>query len=543
MKTRFTRNTDVLIVGSGIAGMLLALELTEQTNLNVTIATKQSLVDSNTAWAQGGLAAVTRGNIVDSPALHLGDTTASGAGLTDHAVAFDIIKEGEKLVRILSHYGTEFDQKDDGAFEMALEGGHSRARVLHNKDATGKAIATSLADELWRKHVNDGRLSISTNAFALNLLVADGRVNGALFDIDGQRVEIYARYVVLSTGGLGQVFARTTNPPGATGDGIALAFRAGARLIDMEFVQFHPTALCIDGAPPFLISEAVRGAGAKLLDQRGKQFALRFHKDGELATRDVVARAIHTVMHEQNAPNVFLDLRHLGAAVIGHRFPTIVANCRQYGIDPVSEPIPVCPAAHYFMGGIWTDNKGLTTVDGLYAIGECASTGLHGANRLASNSLLEAGVMGLRVAEHIASIANKSHAVRAIALPAPPAPFAVPKDIQSIKQSMYRLAGLVRNEQGLQELLDLLDGQCQEKDEDEITRQEASSANMLLLSKLIALAALRRRESRGSHFRTDFRAVDDANFHKRQFVSNRGWGWLSADANRLQPGYQAVLTA
>jgi L-aspartate oxidase len=326
---------------------------------------------------------------------------------------------------------------------------------------------------------------------------------------------------VLATGGLGQVFERTTNPLVATGDGIALAYRAGARLADMEFVQFHPTALRQDNAPAFLISEAVRGAGATLLDHKGRRFVKRFHHDGELATRDIVSRAIHTVMTEHDLKQVYLDMRPIGAEEIQDRFPNIVDTCSRYGIDVIKEPIPVAPAAHYMMGGIKTTIDGRTSVAGLYAIGECACTGLHGANRLASNSLLEAGVMALNLGDHLTK--NFANAPAQEHVTDQDQSFLLPADLQNFRAQMYRHAGMVRSESGLNMLLNSPSHQLPIGGN--LSAEQYSARNIFQVGLLIARAALLRRESRGSHLREDYTFTDEANFAGHLELSKDCFEW------------------
>ena len=336
--------TEVLIVGSGIAGLLLALKLS-QAGASVVLACKGAVLDSNTSLAQGGIAAVLPASLADSPSAHLQDTVVSGAGLTDADIASQIIQEGALLIDDLGNFGVPFDRSDQGRHKLALEGGHSHARVVHNKDATGKAIACCLSSMIQEAHPGGGTATILEHACVIELIVTEGNCEGARLMVDGRLETVLAEHVVLATGGIGQLFERTTNPPVATGDGIALAYRAGARLSDMEFIQFHPTAFAKEGAPPFLISEAVRGAGAILLDRHGQRFAGRFHPKAELATRDIVSRGIHTIMQEQRTSCVLLDLRPIGSQTLLMEFPTIVGNCREYGLDPLIEPMPICPGA------------------------------------------------------------------------------------------------------------------------------------------------------------------------------------------------------
>lgn len=530
---------DVLIVGSGLAGLLLALKLAQNEDVSIVLASKGALSDSNSTYAQGGLAAVTDANAFDSPEAHLLDTLKSGAGLTDEAAARGIIFSGRRLIEELGSFGVIFDKKDN-VYQLALEGGHSQARVLHNKDATGRAITSALADRLKAIASNTNRVTIFENAYAHELVVENGKCVGAQIELAGDGLLINAPHTVLATGGIGQLYKRTTNPLVATGDGIALAYRAGARLSDMEFVQFHPTALVKDGAPAFLISEAVRGAGAILTDHKGKRFVQRFHQDGELATRDIVARAIHTVMHEHGISSVYLDMRSIAKAEIESHFPNIQKRMSEYGIDIFKEPIPVAPAAHYFMGGIDATIDGQTSLPGLYAIGECASTGLHGGNRLASNSLLEAGVMALRLSDQLSNpelalpVGNKLEQSSEL-----DPPYLVPQDLEQLQTSMYRHAGLVRSEAGLSILLKELKDRTLQSDPARLS----SARSMLEVGQLIAQAALLRRESRGAHFREDYPTTDSVHFGRRLWMSKTGSGWSIPLTNETVAYRQAALPA
>lgn len=528
--------THVLIIGSGLAGMLSALNLSKF-GLKVVIACKGQLIESNTAWAQGGLAAVLSNNVFDSPERHLDDTLKAGAGLVDSQTARDILQDGKLLIEQLNEFGVQFDITKDGGFDLAREGGHSQARVLHCKDATGKSIAEALAARVRE----DKNISVVESIWAEELIVKNGKCLGAYFRKDGESSAILASYVILATGGLGQAFKRTTNPWTATGDGIAMAYRAGAKLADMEFVQFHPTALSLDGAPAALITEAVRGAGAFLLDGNGERFMPRFHKDAELATRDVVARAINQVMQEQNLDHVFLDLRPIGKEKLESHFPNILQLCAHYNINPLSQPIPIAPAAHYFMGGILASSDGKSSLEGLYAIGECATTGLHGANRLASNSLLEAGVMACRVAKCIASEAVKE--LPTITLNTKPQKAVEMIDNpEFLRSELYKHAGLLRTEDGLKQLLQTLSNHTTVGPAD--TEEKLVAANLLTVAKLIAKAALIRQESRGAHFRLDFPAPNDRHFHERIWLTHNGYGFVrEPKPTKVQPTISAKLAA
>ncbi len=510
--------TDVLIIGSGLAGLLTTIELVDK-GASVVLATKGPLAASNSTYAQGGLAAVVPSHLDDSVNRHLQDTLKSGAGLTDAKVAERMVSSGQALIDRLTSLGVIFDC-ENGNFQLAREGGHSHARVLHNKDATGRSITSGLIEAL-NSRIATGRLQVMENVQATRLLLSSGNAAGAEFiDVRTNKpISVRSATTVLATGGAGQVFARTTNPKVATADGIALAFRAGAALCDLEFYQFHPTALCLPGAPPFLISEAVRGEGAILLDGNGNRFMPSFHPDAELATRDVVSRAIHSTMMSQDISNVWLDFKPIGDDNLAKRFPQIVAALSKHNIDPQKQPVPVCPAAHYYMGGIEATVEGRTSITGLYAIGECASTGLHGANRLASNSLLEAGVMAMRAATDIASISTRIMPPHVEEL----APSLIPHDINALKSAMYRDAGLVRSAQGLSNLIANLTTDCYEAIPS--TAEEVTNANILLAGRLIATAAISRQESRGAHLRSDFSQRDDLKYRCRLTVDSNGWRW------------------
>jgi len=553
-----TIHADILIIGSGLAGLLLAFKLARSSDASVVIASKGALMESNSSYAQGGVAAATESNPFDSPDTHYLDTVKSGAGLTDAAAAREIIFGGARLIRELDILGVAFDKNGGGGYNLALEGGHKQARVLHSKDTTGRSITEALcakikqlsrASRLSKRTgpgASSGKVTILENTFALDLLAADGACQGAKLINEDGLVSVYADQTVLATGGLGQAFERTTNPIVATGDGIAMAFRAGARLADMEFVQFHPTALRLPEAPAFLISEAVRGAGATLLDHKGQRFVKRFHQDGELATRDIVARAIHSVMAENNLKNVYLDLQPIGAEAVRERFPNIVKTCAQFGIDVLSQPIPIAPAAHYMMGGIQTTVDGQTSIRGLSAIGECACNGMHGANRLASNSLLEAGVMALKLSDKLMSAATP-HKTRSSTTVGKAynndyssnenqsETLTVPLDLDRFRSQMYQYGGLVRSANSLNVILSASTTQTEE-----IYSPEVNSArNILQVGQLIARAASLRQESRGAHLRDDFAQSDDGKFLRRTWLSKSGSGWDFTGS--LSPQPTAVL--
>jgi len=500
--------TDILIIGSGLAGLMLALRL-QSSQLKVTLVSKAALADSNSSWAQGGVAAYTGTNPFDSPELHLADTIKSGAGLTNIDAARGIIYGGERLIAELARLGVAFDTNGGGGYDLALEGGHKQARVVHSQDTTGRSITTALAEKIKSAAQTNKNFLIMENTCATDLITSDGRCGGAKLLSDGAKIVVHAAHTVLATGGLGQIYSRTTNPAVATADGIALAYRAGAKLADMEFVQFHPTALRMNGAPAFLISEAARGAGATLLDHKGERFVKRFHQDGELATRDIVSRAIHSVMNENDLAQVYLDMRPIGATQIQARFPNIMKTCAHYGVDILTQPIPVAPAAHYMMGGIEATLSGRTSITGLYAIGECACTGLHGANRLASNSLLEAGVMALNLGDQLMAASAPAYAHSNL-LRLHSEQILLPANLEDFRAQMYRHAGMVRSQAGLKILLNapaqiIAPGVA-------LSATQCSERNIFQVGMLIAQAALMRKESRGSHLREDFATVDEVHF-------------------------------
>jgi L-aspartate oxidase len=485
--------------------------------MRVALICKGRLFDSNTSWAQGGVAICTAANASDSPEQHLQDTLSAGAGLCDEHMVRLIVNGGQQLYEKLERFGLMFDRQENGNLALAREGGHCQARVLHSKDASGRAIAETLVSAVRRSK----NIAVFEEMFAVDLLTQFGRCVGLRVLRDEQLLEILAPRVVLASGGLGQIFSRTTNPNIATGDGIAMAYRAGAELVDMEFVQFHPTALNIPGAPASLISEAVRGDGAHLLDANNERFAFRFHKNGELATRDVVSRAILATMKEQNLSAVKLDMRPIGAANTLSKYPNIVQTCRNWGIDPLDSPVPVSPAAHYFMGGIWTDQNGRSSLPGLYAIGECACTGLHGANRLASNSLLEGGVMALRAAKAILGESSRRFLIAGREFEGARifAPSNALRNLERFKNRMFRELGICRNGDELEQFI------ISESDfpvkRMPMDQRHIEAANIHLLGTLIGSSALARCESRGSHYRSDYPHLDNARFNSRYFVSRQ----------------------
>ncbi|MEU7188438.1 L-aspartate oxidase [Streptomyces sp. NPDC045369] len=533
---------DVVVVGSGVAGLTAALRCAAAGRRTVVV-TKARLDDGSTRWAQGGVAAALGEG--DTPEQHLEDTLVAGAGLCDEAAVRALVTEGPGAVRRLIATGARFDTAP-GTDEIALgrEGGHHRRRIAHaGGDATGAEISRALVDA-----VRSQGLRTIENALVLDLLTdAEGRTAGVTLHVMGQGQHdgvgaVHAPAVVLATGGMGQVFAATTNPAVSTGDGVALALRAGAEVSDLEFVQFHPTVLYLgpdaEGQQP-LISEAVRGEGAHLVDADGVRFMIGQHELAELAPRDIVAKAILRRAQEQGAEHMYLDARHFGATLWEQRFPTILAACRAHGIDPVTEPVPVAPAAHYASGGVRTDLSGRTTVPGLYACGEVACTGVHGANRLASNSLLEGLVFAERIADDItaAPVRRPGPVVEPTAAPVP---LLAPEARPVIQRIMTAGAGVLRSAASLSEaatelarlLRDAADPSPSHGPEAAPAPSDGpkpaepgveawEATNLLLVSRVLVSSALRREETRGCHWREDHADRDDTAWQRHFLVTHR----------------------
>ena len=524
-----TYRADYAVVGSGVAGLRAAIELSEAGS--VLVLAKSDLSDSATAWAQGGIAVALSDE--DEIGLHEQDTIKAGDGLCRPEAVALLVEEGPKYISELIEWGTEFDRAGT-KLAFTREAAHSRSRVLHaHGDSTGREISRAL---LARAH-SITHLHLRAHAFTTELIVESGCVVGLRFidEMDGSVHEVRSEAVLLATGGLGQIYRETTNPDVATGDGMAIAYEAGATLSDMEFVQFHPTALAVKGAPRFLLSEALRGEGAILRNINLERFMKRYNEAQELAPRDIVARVIVSEMHKTNSEHVYLDMTAKNEGFVEKRFPRIYATCMSYGLDLAGDLAPVCPAAHYMMGGVKTDLWGRTSVPGLYAAGETADTGVHGANRLASNSLLEGLVFGARSGQAMMKDApvQKRHAAGLPGSPAPKPnnsanpsnahaakPAAKPPEapaLAKIKDAMWRQVGILRNGKDLVAAIEHLHSLELPKME-KPGRAEHELHNMHTLALLVAHSALARQESRGSHYRSDFPYRDDENFCKHSLV-------------------------
>jgi len=506
--------SDFLIIGSGIAALRAAPEVAGHGD--VLILTKGGPGEGNTGHAQGGIAAAV--GPTDTPELHAADTMAAGDGLCDPRAVQVLVQDGPRFVHELIAWGVQFDRAPSGELALGLEAAHSARRVLHARDATGREIGRVL----WERASQLPQVKTHDHARVVDLVVEDGRCLGARFlTSDGELATARARTVLLATGGAGQVYHETTNPQVATGDGVAMAYRAGAAVIDLEFVQFHPTALMVEGHPRFLLSEALRGEGAQLVNASGEPFMSRYETAGDLAPRDRVSRAIVREGRRTNQP-IYLSLERLSPDFVHQRFPLISEMCRRAGLDLARDRIPVGPAAHYVMGGVETDLDGRTTIRGLFAAGEVACTGVHGANRLASNSLLEGLVFGAR-----AGCAMREDTSGGIDLPSrSPTPSMktkaarVPFDPVELTRLMWLDVGLFRERDGLTRALAVLEPAWKSLDDllgdgGVLRPEDWRTASILTVGRLIARAALRREESRGGHYRADFPDRDDVHWNKR----------------------------
>jgi L-aspartate oxidase len=502
--------TDVLILGGGLAGLRAALAVDPQ--LAVTVITKDDLRTSSSQWAQGGIAGVV--DPEDRFDNHVADTLAAGGGLCHEAVVDAVVREAPARISELIAWGTRFDAVN-GTLSLGREGGHSHHRIVHALgDATGREVMRAVIERAGQLR----NLSVWPDTFTIDLVTDETGCRGALvWNPSHGKTAVWARRTILATGGAGQLYRESTNPPGASGDGIAVAWRAGATLRDMEFMQFHPTVLYIAGGARSLITEAVRGAGAWLVDRDGRRFMPEFDQRAELAPRDVVSRAITDVMHRTQHANVYLDLRHLDAAMVRTRFPGMAALCAQFGLDIARDRIPVRPGAHYMIGGVTVDDAGRTSVPGLFAAGEVTASGLHGANRLASNSLLEGLVYGARAgavasADVLAAgLDDEDFRVPPITGAGPPAADVTPQeglDLADIRNSlralMWRQVGVERTHAALAEALETVEGWCRYVLPRPFAEPQGwQLQNMLEVARLMIRAALVREETRGVHYRSD----------------------------------------
>lgn len=502
------RFTDVLIIGGGLAGLRAANAI--EPNLSVLVVTKDELRESNSNYAQGGIAGVL--DPEDCFDDHVRDTLVAGANLCDPDVVERVVQEGPRRIEELIRWGTRFD-KNEGELALGREGGHSHERIVHAMgDATGREVMRAVIDRS-REATN---IDIWENAFTVDLLTSEGRCHGAIVvGKNEQPTMVWAKETILCTGGVGQVYRESTNPPVATADGTSLAYRAGVELRDMEFIQFHPTVLYIAGSSRSLITEAVRGEGAHLLDVRGDRFMPQYDDRSELAPRDIVSQSIVSQMNETAHPCVYLDLSHLDADRVLGRFPGIAETCQKFGLDITTDRIPVRPGAHYMIGGVTVDSQGRTSLPGLWAAGEATSTGLHGANRLASNSLLEGLVYGAHAGEAASrSAAEGPHKMMAYRIQSAAREQTESFDIAdvrvSLKSLMGRLVGVQRDGEGLasaNEQIRSLAAYVMRHQFNDVEGWELQ--NLLLTASAMTAAALARKESRGVHFRSDFPQVDN----------------------------------
>ena len=518
---------SAIIIGSGISGLYAALKIEQQTHLTdgILLITKSKLGESNSMYAQGGMVGVLKENQSDSTTSHISDTIKAGAGLSELNTVKFISENSDKVVKDLLNFGVEFDKDENNNFAFTLEAAHSVRRVLHSGgDATGRKIEEALVKKVYE----NSNIDIYEESVAVELLVnIANECKGVIVfnDITKEYEVIYSSAIILATGGIGQLYKYTTNPIGATGDGMALAFNAGSVMQDMEFVQFHPTALAIDGDENrFLISEAVRGEGAKLVDADGIEFMYRYHEKRELAPRDIVTRANYNEMMSKKLDNVYLNATCINTETLAKRFPTISKKCMDNGIDISKDFIPVAPAAHYMMGGIKTNINGETSIKGLYAIGEVSSTGLHGGNRLASNSLLECVVCAYEVADYLKTIEltppkQIDVCIKDIIEKYSDEIYLEEIDVTSMKRELQNImwdgAGIFRSEETLMNALNEVEklkaafhrtNKC-------ISKSEYEFRNMLTVAEMVIISALKRKESRGAHYRTDYLQTNEKAIH------------------------------
>lgn len=518
---------SAIIIGSGISGLYAALKIEQQTHLTdgILLITKSKLGESNSMYAQGGMVGVLKENKSDSTTSHISDTIKAGAGLSELNTVKFISENSDKVVKDLLNFGVEFDRDENNNFAFTLEAAHSVRRVLHSGgDATGRKIEEALVKKVYE----NSNIDIYEESVAVELLVnIANECKGVIVfnNITKEYEVIYSSAIILATGGIGQLYKYTTNPIGATGDGMALAFNAGSVMQDMEFVQFHPTALAIDGDENrFLISEAVRGEGAKLVDADGIEFMYRYHEKRELAPRDIVTRANYNEMMSKKLDNVYLNATCINTETLAKRFPTISKKCMDNGIDISKDFIPVAPAAHYMMGGIKTNINGETSIKGLYAIGEVSSTGLHGGNRLASNSLLECVVCAYEVADYLKTIEltppkQIDVCIKDIIEKYSDEIYLEEIDVTSMKRELQNImwdgAGIFRSEETLMNALNEVEklkaafhrtNKC-------ISKSEYEFRNMLTVAEMVIISALKRKESRGAHYRTDYLQTNEKAIH------------------------------
>lgn len=511
---------DVIIIGSGIAGVYTSLEIPE--DYDITILTKETLDISNSVLAQGGIAVSL--DKKDSPDLHLKDTLYAGAGLCDEEVVRVLVNEAAGNIDRLCKFGVNFDKTNKDELSLSREAAHSMNRIIHAGDTTGKEVLDKLISAVkTRKNID-----IHERSFVIDLLVENGACKGVLtYSEDARCLKLYlSNIIICATGGYGQLYSNTTNPEVATGDGVCMAYRAGAELMDLEFVQFHPTVLFHPENKNFLISEAVRGEGALLKNINGKRFMPEYHPLNELAPRDVVSRAIFSEMKKTGAQHVYLDITFKGKEYLENRFPNIYKTCLSYGIDMAKDMIPVAPAEHYCMGGIRADVHGRTNIKGFFACGECACNGIHGANRLASNSLLEGLVFGRMIgvqAEEILRCTGKNISFEDVVNRTDRVKLEIDPEaaIKDIQREMSENVGIIRDKQGLTKALDKVTSY-----ENKISNMKNETLadfelqNIQLLSRLVIESALEREESRGAHYRLDFDSTDDKKWKKHIIKKN-----------------------